>query len=141
MIERLNDLEGKYKQCQQSVDQLFSDNIILKERMVKVEQNKRPSYESVIFGPTEPGKEHAQLQQKQSTQDLKISTKHSILDCINSDRTAGTVLNVAVNSLSLHISEANTQIIHGNLDNISVISNNSIFMSVHKEIAAKISKT
>ena len=97
VIDRLKDLEGKYKQCQLSVDQLLSDNAVLKERMVKVEQDKRPSYRSVISGPIVPAQQRTQLKQRQRTQGLKEPTKPSILHCINSDRAAGTVPNIAVN--------------------------------------------
>ena len=122
LIERLNDLEAKYKQCQQSVDQLLSDNAVLKERTVKVEQDKRPSYASVIPGPTVLVEQRTQLQQAQRTPGLKGPTEPLILDCINSDKAAGTVPNMAVNS------PASTETIHGrtdDLDNIGVIGNNS----------------
>jgi len=53
-IDRLIDLQGKYKQCQHPVHRLLSDNCVLKERTVKVEHEKRPSFASVISGPTSP---------------------------------------------------------------------------------------
>ena len=64
MIDRLNDLEGRYKQSQQSVDQLLSEYAVLKERMVKVKQDKRPSYGSVISGPTLLEEQRTQLQHR-----------------------------------------------------------------------------
>ena len=123
VIDRLKDLEDKYKQYQESVDHLVSVNFVLKERMMKLEKEKGPSYASVISSQHGSTLKRTQLQQRQFNYGIKGPTKPPLQNShVNADRALGTTPKPPINPSPLQVPETSKLKINGSTDNLDTIS-------------------